>query len=247
MSDKLTPFFTSTPLPRRTFLRAAGATVATSTLVLAGCSDDDGENTPTTPSTPLLSYTNGVQGITANNVVFNYLYSLHQLTLAFYQAVVAAFPTGMTTAEQAGFTDLRDHELIYTESYKYLLGANAIAPLTFTFATLTLTTRAGVVAAAKKFEDLTVAAYNDVVMRFSTDSTGKDYLLFAGKIASVKARHAAYVRDLEVAGSFAGTDVVTSTGDLAGLGAVLTPSAVITELAPYFTVTVVTSNTAALA
>lgn len=247
MSDKLTPFFTSTSLPRRTFLRAAGATVATSTLALAGCSDDDDENTPATPPTPLLSYTNGVQNISANNIVFNYLYSLHQLTLAFYQAVVAAFPTGMTAAEQAGFTDLRDHELIYTESYKYLLGANGIAPLTFAFTTLTLTTRAGVLAAAKKFEDLTVAAYNDVVMRFNTDATGKEYLLFAGKIASVKARHAAYVRDLEVSGSFAGTDVVSSSGDLAGLDTMLAPSAVITELAPYFTVTVVTSNTAALA
>lgn len=247
MSDKLTPFFISIPLPRRTFLRAAGATVATSTLVLAGCSDDDDENTPATPVTPQLSYTNNVRNITANNVVFNYLYSLHQLTLAFYQAVVAAFPTGMTTAEQAGFTDLRDHELIYTESYKYLLGANGIAPLDFTFATLTLTTRAGVLAAAKKFEDLTVAAYNDVVVRFSTDNTGKEYLLFAGKIASVKARHAAYVRDLEVSGSFAGTDVVSNSGDLAGLDTMLAPSAVVTELVPYFKVTVVTSDTAALA
>ncbi|UOR05472.1 ferritin-like domain-containing protein [Hymenobacter aerilatus] len=246
MSDKLTPFLTPTPLPRRMFLRAAGVTAATSALVLAGCSDDD-ESTPVAPTTPLLSYTNGVQNITANNIVFNYLYSLHQLTLAFYQAVVAAFPTDMPVAERTGFTDLRDHELIYTESYKYLLGTNGIASLAFSFTTLTLTTRAGVLAAAKKFEDLLVAAYNDVVTRFSMDATGRDYLLFTGKIASVKARHAAYVRDLEVANSFAGTDVVVSSGDLAGLDATLTPSAVVTALAPYFTVTVVTSNTAALA
>ena len=240
MSDKLTSLFTPTPLPRRTFLRAASATAATSALLLAGCSDDEDDSTTPAPATATLYYNNNVAATSINAVVFNYLYSLHQLTLAFYQQVVAAFPAGMLAAEQEGFTDLRDHELIYAESYKYLLGSNVIPIIPFSFTTLTLTTRAGVLAAAKQFEDLTVAAYNDAVARFTADTTGGGYLLFAGKIASVKARHAAYVRNLETPGSFAGTDVIVGSGDLAGLDATLTPSAVITALAPYFTVAVST-------
>lgn len=244
MSDKLTSLLTPTPLPRRTFLRAASATAATSALLLAGCGDDD-NSTPPTPATPTLTYST-TPNISANAVVFNYLYSLHQLTLDFYQQVVTAFPTDMPAVEQEGFTDLRDHELIYTEAYKFILGSNAIPALMFSFTTLTLTTRTGVLAAAKQLEGLTVAAYNDAVARFTLDATGVDYLLFAGKIASVQARHAAYVRNLETPGSFAGADVIVGSGDLAGLDATLTPSAVVTALAPYFTVAVST-NTAALA
>jgi len=238
MSDKITPLLAPTPLPRRTFLRAASVTAATSALLLAGCGDDDSP-TPA-PATPTLFYNNNVAATSANVAVSNYLYSLHQLTLAFYQQIVAAFPAGMSAAEQETFTDLRDHELIYTEAYKYILGSNAIPTLMFSFTTLTLTTRTGVLAAAKQFEDLTVAAYNDAVARFTLDTTGAEYLLFTGKIASVKARHAAYVRDLETPGSFAGADIIVGSGDLAGLGATLTPSAVVTPLAPYFTVAVST-------
>lgn len=240
MSDKLLSLSTPTPLPRRTFLRAASATAAASALLLAGCADDDTGTTPT-PTTPTLSYNNNVAATSANAIVFNYLYSLHQLALAFYQHVVEAFPAGMPATEQEGFTDLRDHELIYTESYKYLLGSNVIPIIPFSFTTLTLTTRAGVLAAAKQFEDLTVAAYNDAVTRFTVDTTGTEYLLFAGKIASVKARHAAYVRDLELPGSFAGADVIVGSGDLAGLDITMTPAAVTTALAPYFNVTVSTN------
>ena len=39
-----------------------------------------------------------------------------------------------------------------------------------------------------------------------------DYLILAGKIVSVEARHAAYIRDLITPGSFAGSDVIAANG-----------------------------------
>ena len=52
---------------------------------------------------------------------------------------------------------------------------------------------------AKAFEDLGVTAYNGAGKLL----VSADYLLLAGKIVSVEARHAAYIRDLISYGSFA--------------------------------------------
>lgn len=229
----------STPSSRRAFLRAAGATAAVSALVLSGCSDDSPE--PDTPTTGTLTYGSGNTGL------LNYLYSLHQLSLAVYQVVVTTFPGDMPANERAIFTDMRDHELIYTEFYKYNLGAtNTLATIPFVLTSLTLTTRTGVLAASRQIEDASTAAYNDVLSRFAIASTSDavniDYLLLLGKIASVKARHAAYVRDLQTPNSFAADDVVVATGQFAGLEITQTPTEVIALLGPYFPVTVLPAS-----
>jgi hypothetical protein len=65
-----------------------------------------------------------------------------------------------------------------------------------------------VLGAAKTFEDLGVGAYNGAGKLIKD----KGYLLLAGKIVSVEARHAAYIRDLITPGSFAGSDVVNAAG-----------------------------------
>ena len=56
------------------------------------------------------------------------------------------------------------------------------------------------------FEDLGVAAYNGAGVRIKNDA----YLTLAGKIVSVEARHASYIRDLINPGSF--SDLTTLTG-----------------------------------
>ena len=231
---------TSRPLPRRVFFRAAGATAATSALLLAGCGKNNTPVPDPTTVVPTLTYAAGDAGL------LDYLYSLAQLQYALYDKVVQAFPADMPAEERAGFTDLRDQALIYSEFFRYILGPAANAGLVglasrflpFNFDSLTLTTRTGVLTAARQLADLSVAAYTDAGKRVRSG----DYLLLLGKIASVKARHAAYVRDLLTPNSFADDDVVVAFNGFSGFGDSKTPAQVVAVVAPYFLVMLSTAN-----
>ena len=223
---------TSRPHGRRAFFRAAGATAATSALLLAGCGKKDTPAPDPATVVPTLTYAAGDAGL------LNYLYSLAQLQYAFYDKVVQTFPTDMPAEEQAGFTDLRDHELIYGEFFRYIIGSTATAGIPFNFDSLTLTTRTGVLTAARQLADLSVAAYTDAGKRVLKG----DYLLLLGKIASVKARHAAYVRDLLLPNSFADDDVVVAFNGFSGFGDSKTPAQVVAVVAPYFPIVLSTVN-----
>ena len=63
-------------------------------------------------------------------------------------------------------------------------------------------------ATAKAFEDLGVSAYNGAGRLIQTD----DYLVLAGKIVSVEARHAAWIRDVISSGTFADDTVFDANG-----------------------------------
>ncbi|MBO9635477.1 MAG: ferritin-like domain-containing protein, partial [Chitinophagaceae bacterium] len=87
---------------------------------------------------------------------------------------------------------------------------------------------------ARAFEDLGVAAYNGAGKLITT----KAYLELAGKIVSVEARHAAYIRDLLSNGSFADSSVVNAQGlDLAK-----SPSEVLSTAATFLKTKVNASN-----
>ncbi|TGD81236.1 ferritin-like domain-containing protein [Hymenobacter wooponensis] len=222
--------FLARTLRRRSFFRVVGATVATSTLVLAGCNDnDDPEPTSSTPTLTLGS---------ADNGLLNYAYLLEQIEAAFYQKVVDAFPSDFTADDKAAFVDLRDHEVIHREFFRYALGTNAFdsagTSLTFDFSSFTLTTRAGVYAAARTLEDTGVAAYNGAAKLITNPTT----LALLAKIASVEARHAAFVRDQAQPGSFAASDVITQTGTTAGLDTAKTPQEVVELIAKFVPATI---------
>ncbi|UOQ78370.1 ferritin-like domain-containing protein [Hymenobacter sp. 5516J-16] len=242
MSDSAFSFLGRT-LRRRSFLRVAGATAASSALVLAGCGSDDTETpTPTTPGA--LTFSNDNLGL------LNYVYLLEQLEAAFYQKVVSSFPLDFTAADRAAFIDLRDHEVIHRETLKFALGSNAYDAnagtnaLVFNFTSLALTSRSEVYAAARTLEDVGVAAYNGVakLLQIAPDGSHLTYLKLLVKLASVEARHAAFVRDQVQASSFADADVVTATGDLAGLDIVKTPVEVTALIAKYVPITLVATS-----
>lgn len=204
-------------MQRRSFFQVAGAAAATSALLLAGCKDTD-----VTPTVPTLALESGEKG------VLTYAYILEQLEAAFYQKVVAAPPTDFSTEEKAIFQQLYEHEVLHREYLAQVLtslGNTPPANLEFTFAAFTLTTRAGVLAAAQQLEDLGVAAYNGAAKLITTPL----FLTALAKISSVEARHAALVRDLHQPGSFAASDVVAASGDLAGLDDSKTPLEVLVE------------------
>jgi len=174
---------------RRNFLGLAGGLVA-ATALLDSCSKSD-ENPAVT------TLTNNDTGI------LNYAYALEQLEAAFYTRVIdTGFYTGATDNEKALLTDIRDHEVAHREFFKAALGTKAIGTVGVNFDAIDFTSRDSVLGAAKTFEDLGVSAYNGVGVYISNP----DYLLLAGKIVSVEARHAAYIRDLISNGTFAGGD-----------------------------------------
>ena len=187
-----------TPIKRRSFFMYAGATAGATALVLAGCSKD---SDPTT--------NNGISLGSGDVGVLNYAYALEQLEAAFYAQVKASTVVGFSAAETAYFSEVAAHEAIHRDFFKAAINRDApsklLQNLTPNFTSIDFTKRASVLGAAKAFEDLGVAAYNGAGKLIRTPA----YLVIAGQIVSVEARHAAYVRDLlDTTGkSFAGDDV----------------------------------------
>jgi len=210
---------------RRKFLRYSGifgAAVVTLGSVggLSGCKKDDDEN--------------GVNLGSGDIGVLNYAYALEQLEAAFYTRVVSSQYSGITAAETAYLTDIRDHEIAHREFFKTALGTNAISTLEADFSSVNFGSRAIVLETAKAFEDLGVSAYNGAG-KLLTDPNN---LLIAGKIVSVEARHAALIRDLLAANSFASNDVVDSNG----LDKARTPSDVLSIAGTYIKTKINASN-----
>jgi hypothetical protein len=185
-------------LSRRSFLNYSGAVLAGASLLVACKNDDD----PMPPVTGEINLGTGDTGI------LNYAYALEQLEAAFYTMVLKSAFSGMTAAEMELLADIRDHEIAHREFFKNALGSKAISDLTFDFGSIDFTKRDSVLGTAKVFEDLGVSAYNGAGKLLTTP----DYLVLAGKIVSVEARHAAFIRDLISNGSFADNTVVDANG-----------------------------------
>lgn len=184
-------------LGRRSFLQFAGASAAGLALVAAGCKKDRNFAPISTGATLDFKDDFGV---------LNYAYALEQLEAAFYVKVASAPPSSFSSVEKAYFQDIQFHELAHREFFKNALGTAAIGSLEVDFSSINFSDRTSVLGAAMAFEDLGVGAYNGAGVRISN----VDYLLIAGKIVSVEARHAAYIRDLVSPGSFATAPQVDS-------------------------------------
>lgn len=198
------------PLARRTFLQYSSAGLALTGLALSGCNDDDDDDAGA-------GEVNVGSGDTA---ILNYAYALEQLEAAFYaQVKTGAYYTGLaaTSAERQILDDIAAHEKAHADFFKTALGTSAIKALEPDFSSINFADRTAVLNAAKAFEDLGVAAYNGAGRFIQADA----YLVLAGKIVSVEARHAALIRDLIGYNTFVESDVVdlfTPTGSASAPG-----------------------------
>ncbi len=215
--------FLSKKMQRRNFLQYAGVSAAGIALVAAGCKKDDRKE-----------FNSGVDLGRGDIGILNYAYALEQLEAAFYIKVASSFYKDIPAEERALFTDIRDHEIAHREFFKAALGNAAIPALQVDFSSIDFTSRTSVLGASKAFEDLGVSAYNGAGYLLKS----ADYLTIAGKIVSVEARHAAYIRDLISPGSFAGSDVV----DANGLDKVRTPIEVLSIAKTYIKTSINASN-----
>jgi hypothetical protein len=166
--------------------------------------------------------------------ILNYAYALEQLEAAFYVQVIMTPFTGITATETALLTDIRDHEIAHREFFKNALADKAIPGLEVNFASINFSSRDSVLGTAKAFEDLGVSAYNGAGKLI----TNPDYLLLAGKIVSVEARHAALIRDLISNGSFADNTVI----DAMGLDMAKAPAAVLATASTFLKSKINASN-----
>ena len=209
---------------RRKFLRYAGAASGL-VVVAASCNKDDVASNGTL---------DGVDLGTGDIGILNYAYALEQLEAAFYTQVIMSQFSGMSSTEMTLLTDIRDHEIAHREFFKTALAGQAIMDLEVDFSSIDFGSRDSVLATAKAFEDLGVSAYNGAGRLI----VNPDYLVIAGKIVSVEARHAALIRDLISMGSFADDTVI----DANGLDVTRKPSEVLVIAQPYIKTTINADN-----
>lgn len=225
------------PNDRRQFLKLSGMAIIGSGLLIACSNDDDGGFNP---NPDVFDLGQGDLG------VLNYAYALEQLEADFYTKVVnGSYWASASSLEKQILQDLYYHEVnhrdFFSAAISAAVGSNASAKLPtleFDYGSLDFGSRDQVLGTAKILEDTGVAAYNGAGRLLSNP----DYLVLAGKIVSVEARHAAAIRTLINPGSadFAGDDVVDP---ITGLDLALDPSDILSAVgATGFIVTPFTAN-----
>ncbi|MGB6152673.1 MAG: ferritin-like domain-containing protein [Pricia sp.] len=226
--------------PRRQFLKMGGLAVAGAGLMMA-CSKDDVADLPEVQPQPnanndddMTPEENGIFDLGEGDLgVLNYAYALEQLEADFYTKVVNGFYSNCSEEEKIVLTDLYNHEVNHREFFRVAITAavegntDLVLPdLEFDYGDLDFGSRDQVLNIAKTLEDTGVTAYNGAGRLL----TNPLYLVLAGKIVSVEARHASAIRTLINPGSadFAGDDVVSVDNALDGA---LDPSQVLAAVA----------------
>jgi len=195
---------------RREFLKLGGIALAGSSLILYSCSLDEETNKQVQRQMDVFDLGSGDLGI------LNFAYALEQLEAAFYTQVLdGSYWANASPEEKLILEDLREHEVIHREFFETAI--KAVAPseqilpdLEFDFSAVDFSDRGSVLSTSIVLEDTGVAAYNGAGDLLENTT----YLLIAGKIVSVEARHASALRSIYLPGftEFAGDDVVNEQG-----------------------------------
>jgi rubrerythrin len=209
---------------RRNFLKIGGMAAVGSSLFLYSCSDDDDAMVEQPPVSDVFDLGSGDVGI------LNYAYALEQLEAAFYTQVLdGSYWASASAEERLILEDLYKHEVIHRDFFKTALNSvassNQVLPeLQFNFDTVDFGSRSSVLGTAQVLEDTGVAAYNGAA-KFIQEA---NYLVVAGKIVSVEARHASAIRSIfqDDDTAFAGPDIV----DENGLDLAKSPSTILQEV-----------------
>lgn len=199
-NDSLIDNLDKLPQSRRNFFRYAGGAGLMATVV-AACQKSN-------PNPPGHNHGKTIHLGSGDVGILNYAYTLEQLEAAFYIRVLETPYFRISSSEYSLLSDIRDHEVAHREFFKTALGSAAIPSITPNFSSINFSSRDSVLAAAKAFEDTGVSAYNGAGQLI----VNPVYLTLAGKIVSVEARHAAYLRELISVNSFADNTVLDANG-----------------------------------
>ncbi|MEH6406844.1 MAG: ferritin-like domain-containing protein [Leeuwenhoekiella sp.] len=230
---------------RRKFLKVSGLALAASGLLVSCYENED--TMAEMPDDPMAPDEDAIFDLGEGDLgVLNYAYALEQLEAEFYTRVVnGSYWSGAGMEEKKILQDLYNHEVNHREFFKAALtttfDAGLVLPenLEFDFSTVDFNNRDSVLTTAALLEDTGVKAYNGAGKLIVTGA----YLIIAGKIVSVEARHAAAIRsiiggDMDDFTFFAGDDVVDPA---TGLDGAENPSVIIGAAGSFF-VTPFTAN-----
>lgn len=206
---------------RRRFLKTGGIALVGTSLLMYGCDVDENEALITADLHGEDSKGRKVFNLGKGDFgILNYAYVLEQLEAAFYTNVLdGAYFAGAVAEERLILEDLYKHEVIHREFFKTVLSTirpstDVLPDLEFDFTSIDFNSRDSVLSTARLLEDTGVAAYNGAGPLLENAT----YLLLAGKIVSVEARHAAAIRSIYLSDptAFAGDDIIDGNGlDLA--------------------------------
>lgn len=205
---------------RRNFLKTGGIALAGTSLLMFSCSVDDEELLTADLKSDKMNGRKVYNLGKGDFGILNYAYVLEQLEAAFYTRVVEnGFFNGANAEERLILEDLYKHEVIHREFFKAVLSSirpstEVLPDLEFDFSSIDFNNRDSVLSTARLLEDTGVAAYNGAGALLQNPT----YLILAGKIVSVEARHASAIRSIYLNDdtAFAGDDVIDENGlDLA--------------------------------
>ncbi|NQX38307.1 Ferritin-like domain-containing protein [Pedobacter steynii] len=210
-------------LLRRQFLKFTGATVVVG-MGLSCRKEVD------SPSAPAIN-TDHTIDFKSDAGLLNYIYALEQLAAAFYIKVLEAPAADFTAVQMAFLNDIKLHEIAHREYYKNFLGIAGIGKLEFNLSAIDTSSALSVLTAAKAFEDLGVAAYNGALLRAQSNYS----FVILSQIASVEARHAAWIRNQISTDSFADLKELSALGAIAadGLDVLSDPAQVLAQVTKY--------------
>jgi hypothetical protein len=175
--------------------------------------------------------------------ILNFAYALEQLEAAFYAKATGNMYSGASDNEKTILNDIAKHEKAHMKFFQKALGNNAIPGLTPDFSKIDFSDKSSVIGTAQVFENLGVQAYNSQGTYIDTSKkNGGTYLLIAGKIVSVEARHAAAVLNMDIStpsGDFANSKEVNDNGLEKTVSG---SSEVLQAVAPYIKETIDGSN-----
>lgn len=184
-------------MPRRSFLRYAGAGAAgMGVLAAASCKKD-----------PIFNK-DSVNVGSGDTGILNYAYAIEQLTMAFYDDVVTSPYENISIDEMALLVDIRNHDTAHRDVLKGVLGSNAIRLLVTNFSSVNFHDRNSVLSTALILANLSVSAYNGAAVSVKS----ADNLTLLGKIVSVEGRHASVIANMVNSGSFVASPQVDSNG-----------------------------------
>lgn len=186
---------------RRKFLKNSGLLVAGTGLFMYSCSAEDEllDGSLDAEARANKKRADKVFNLGKGDLaILNYAYILEQLEAAFYTVVINLedFESMFNQEEQRILRDLYAHEVIHRDflliALKSVAPPGKIAPdISFDFGDI-FGSRESILGIAQVLEDTGVAAYNGAGNLLENPA----YLLVAGKIVSVEARHASAIRDL---------------------------------------------------
>ena len=159
--------------------------------------------------------------------ILNYAYTLEQLEAAFYTKVTDHPFKGVTQRETDTFVEIRDHERAHREFFEKALGDHAIPEIEVDFSKVDFDSRSSVLNTADAFENLGIAAFNGAGPLIGN----ADYLVAAGTVVSVEARHAAMIAALihGPSAASAGQGHISEKG----LDLIMEPKAVLAKAKPF--------------